>query len=62
MPTFDLNFEVFCGRCGAALCNNTTTRVSKARGEPQAVVEPCERCLEAEYEAGRQAGIKEAEG
>lgn len=59
MPTFDFSFEVFCGRCGAALCNNATTRLSKGRGEPQLVIEPCEKCLESEYIDAYKKGVLE---
>jgi hypothetical protein len=49
MPKFtdvpvDVEFEVFC-QCGAGLCNQSDTRSSRARGMPQVVVEPCEKCL-----------------
>ena len=48
-PQFDgievsVSFEVFCS-CGAGLCNQSDTRSSRRRGEPQVVVEPCPDCL-----------------
>lgn len=55
MPTFDnieitttvsLDFEVFCGTCGAGLCNQSDTRHSKSRSYAQVTVDVCENCLE----------------
>lgn len=53
MPTFttevtatvDVEFEVFCS-CGNGMCGATETRESRYRRQPQAVVEPCPKCLE----------------
>ena len=55
MPTFDVEFEVFCA-CGNALCSNTTTRNSRSRNIPQAVVEPCDRCLAKAKDEGDDEG------
>lgn len=48
MPTFDIavEFEVFCS-CGNHMCGETDTRNSRNRNSPQAVVNPCPRCLSA---------------
>lgn len=65
MPSFDIDieidFEVFCGGCGAGICNNADTRASHRRGMPQVVVEPCERCLEIARNEGRDEKEKEYE-
>jgi Zn-finger protein len=55
MPTFttevtatvdvEVEFEVFCS-CGNGMCGITETRESRYRKHPQAVVEPCPKCLE----------------
>ena len=45
MPSFDVEFEVFCGTCGAGLCNQSDTRKSRTRGENQVTVEACEKCM-----------------
>lgn len=53
MPTFttevtatvDVEFEVFCS-CGNGMCGVTETRESRYRKQPQAVVEPCPKCME----------------
>ena len=41
-----VSFEVFC-HCGEGLCNQSTTRSSRRRGEAQVVVDACEKCLKA---------------
>ncbi len=56
MPTFsvtqtidadiEVDFDVYCARCGAGLCNQSDTRLSHNRKFPQVTVEPCEHCLE----------------
>ena len=55
MPTFEavevttsisLDFEVFCGTCGAGLCNQSNTRHSRSRSYAQVTVDVCENCLE----------------
>jgi hypothetical protein len=47
MPSFEISFEVFCGTCGAGLCNQSDSRKSRHRGEDQVTVEVCEKCIEA---------------
>lgn len=51
MPVFTVDFEVFCGACGKGLQGaiETTSR----RPTPFLKVEPCETCLEREYERGQ---------
>lgn len=44
MPEFTLQFEVYCGKCGAGLCNNSTTE--ERRGIYRVTIDPCEHCLE----------------
>jgi hypothetical protein len=46
MPSFDVEFEVFCGTCGAGLCNQSDTRKSRTRSENQVTVEVCQNCIE----------------
>ena len=54
MPTFDnievstlidLDFEVYCGTCGAGLCSVSDTRKSRNRGYLQVTVEACPDCM-----------------
>lgn len=68
MPSFDditveatvsLDFEVFCGRCGAGICNNADTRESRTRRYPQVTIDPCERCLENAQETGEEKAREE---
>ena len=56
MPTFvgvemtvtaDVDFEIFCARCGAGICLNGDTRKSRGRNMPQVTIEPCSACIEA---------------
>jgi hypothetical protein len=63
MPTFnfDLDFEVYCGGCGAGLCNDSDTRESRKRNFPQVVVNPCSVCLESAREEGREEAQKAME-
>lgn len=61
MPTFttevtatvDVEFEVFCS-CGNGMCGATETRESRSRRYPQAVVDPCPKCLQAAKEEGAE--------
>lgn len=50
MPTFndvevttkvDIDFEVYCGTCGAGLCNESDTRMSRNRNYTQVTVNAC---------------------
>lgn len=69
MPSFtvevtadaEVDFEVYCAKCGAGLCNNADTRASRLRGMPQVTIEPCERCLDAAREEGAAKAMEEAE-
>ena len=63
MPTFtqvecktDIDFEVFCGTCGAGLCNNSDTRNSRNRNYPQVTVDACEKCMENAKDEGIEEG------
>lgn len=53
MPNFTLDFEVFCGTCGAGMCGETDTRESHRRGMPQATVNACSKCMENAKDEGR---------
>jgi hypothetical protein len=46
LVTVDVEFEVFCS-CGAHMCHETDTRNSRKRNAPQAIVNVCQRCVEA---------------
>ncbi len=40
----DVEFEVFCGDCGAGLCQNAETRHSYNRRANQVTVTMCDKC------------------
>jgi RNase P subunit RPR2 len=56
----DIDFEVYCEKCGAGICNNANTRSSYKRGMAQVTITPCENCLKNAYEEGKQEGHDEA--
>lgn len=59
MPTFELNFEVFCS-CGEGLCNNSQ---EGSNGHSQYIeIEPCQKCLAKSYEEGVDYGYEKAKG
>lgn len=47
MPTFeaDVQFEIYCARCGAGICSNGSTSRTY-RGQLRLDMEPCEKCIE----------------
>lgn len=57
----DIDFEVFCGTCGAGLCNVSDTRFSGYRKFPQVTVEACEKCMENAKDEGRKEAEAEYE-
>lgn len=60
LPDVTTNVEVYCAGCGAGLCNQTESTTTRTRGEPAFRVEPCEACLEAAREEGREEGYAKA--
>lgn len=71
MPSFLLNyhkeyedeveveFEVFCARCGAGLCNQSEGGNTNGRRFPYVSVEPCNNCLESAKDDGYYKGYSE---
>lgn len=53
--TGSLDFEVYCGTCGAAMCHKT----SVSRGN-QVSVDACEKCMENARTQGYDEGYEEA--
>lgn len=49
-----MGLEFYC-TCGNPMCTN----VNVDRHGRNITIEPCEKCLENEYEEGRNAGIEE---
>jgi predicted RNase H-like nuclease (RuvC/YqgF family) len=50
MPSFVLNFEVFCSTCGNGLCHESETRKSRQRNEDQVKVKVCQSCVNKQIE------------
>lgn len=48
-----VSFEVYC-ECGEGLCANSS--VTRRRGYPCVIVEPCPKCQQREYDKGHEAG------
>ena len=57
MPSFEVEFEVFCS-CGEGLCNQATGDLSP-RGN-SVTTEPCTNCLSREYDRGYDDGYEAA--
>lgn len=49
MPSFttEIEFEVYCGTCGAGLCQESDTRNSRNRSALQVTVNACPKCMKA---------------
>lgn len=60
MPSFDVEFEVFCS-CGEGLCNQS--RGENKRGyhghSPCVTVEPCDKCKDKAADIGYDKGYQE---
>lgn len=59
MPNFLIEFEVFCGTCGAGLCNQSNTDIRN--GNLQLSIEACEKCKEHSYNEGYDKGYDDAQ-
>jgi len=58
MPEITVDVEVFCGKCGAGLCKNSSAEdKSGYSGTSHSItVDPCEACLETSKDEGEQEG------
>jgi hypothetical protein len=54
MPEITIDIEVWCS-CGEGLCNQSDAHHNRQG----IVVEPCDTCLEAQYDEGRNCGYDE---
>jgi len=52
MPTIEVDFSVYCSKCGNGLCRETEVDNRKMTIS----VEPCSKCLEKKYDAGYEKG------
>ena len=56
--TVTVDFEVFCGTCGEGLCSSSKGGQTKRRGTPFVSVDVCSRCMEKEFDRGRNDGYE----
>lgn len=54
MPSFEVEFEVFCGSCGEGLCQQSVGE--NTRAGLKVTVQPCEECLKKAKEKGYDEG------
>lgn len=40
----DIDFEIYCGRCGAGICANGSTKKTYRRAANRLDIDPCEKC------------------
>lgn len=60
MPLFDLEFEVYCRRCGNGLCDQSYAEGTHGKHRyPYIKVEPCVPCMESENESAKDEGRRE---
>ncbi len=55
MPDISVNIDVYCDRCGAGLCQQTS--VNNYRGNQSFSVAPCQTCLDEAKDEGYQDGL-----
>ena len=58
MPSLSLEFEVYCS-CGAGLSNQSDT--GTGRHGQFITVDPCQKCLEEQYDLGYAKGHDDSE-
>jgi len=60
MPELTVDFDVYCGTCGAGLCGSTSVTVD-AFGRCAAHVAVCEVCMEKARDEGYEQGYRDGE-
>lgn len=55
----DLDFEVFCGECGAGICHLTTTHSKSSSKYPKIAVGLCEACIDRIRDEAYDCGFAE---
>jgi len=58
MPKMEVEFEVVCGQCGTNLDKNSSGEIH--RGTSRITVQPCQSCLDNEFEKGVDKGLDDA--
>jgi hypothetical protein len=63
VPSFELEFEIYCGKCGAGLCNNgeTTNPSGYYQRSYRLDIEPCQKCLDDATQEAKDEVITEYE-
>jgi len=56
MPEVTVEIEVYCGTCGAGLCNQSTVGQTQGRGQQFIKVEVCEHCMDHARDEGFDQG------
>jgi hypothetical protein len=59
MPTVEVEISVWCAKCGAGLCNQSSGE--RKHRETGVSVEPCKTCMEAARDSGYDEGYQTAE-
>ena len=60
MPEIEVNIEIYCAKCGAGICGNATATRTFTRQEPSFRIDPCEKCLQDEYDRGYDDGYDQS--
>lgn len=58
-PSIEIDIEIFCGRCGQGLCQNSSSGRTREKQQPYFNVDPCERCLDEAKQEGYEERDKE---
>jgi hypothetical protein len=61
MPDVTVEIEVYCAECGAGLCNQTEVTRTRQRSSDCFRVTPCEVCLKAAEQRGRDEAESEVD-
>ena len=54
MPNLTVELSAYCNRCGAGICRNVEIDKNMYIN-----IDPCETCLDAEYDRGQKEGYEE---
>ena len=54
MPNLTVELSAYCNSCGAGICRNV--EIDK---NMNINIDPCETCLDSEYDKGREEGYEE---
>ena len=57
----DVEIEIYCGTCGAGLCNQSSASRTRTRRASAIDVEVCSKCAEKAKDEGYKEGYADAE-